>query len=124
MSFIGNVIWLIFGGFFAGIGYILGGILLHLTIIGIPFGRQAIRFGVAIMLPFGKDVINQQGGDNFFALIFNIIWLILFGWELAITHLFFGLIFTITIVGIPFGRKHFQLIPVSLFPFSYTLAKV
>lgn len=56
MSLIGNVIWLVFGGFLAGIMYVIGGVLLHLTIIGIPFGRQAIRFGMSVMLPFGKEV--------------------------------------------------------------------
>ena len=123
MSFIGNVIWLIFGGFFAGIFYIIGGLLLHLTIIGIPFGQKAIRFGTSVMTPFGKDVTKQKGGDSFLAMVFNVIWLVLFGWEIAITHLTAGLILGITIIGIPFARKHFQLIPVSLFPFSYTLDK-
>ena len=123
MSFLGNLIWLIFGGFFAGIIYILGGLVLCVTIIGIPFGIRAMRFGRSIMVPFGKEIKEQQGGDNPLALIFNIIWLIFFGWEIALTHLVSGLILTITIIGIPFGRKHFQLIPVSLFPFTYTLAK-
>lgn len=123
MSLLGNIIWLIFGGFVAGIFYIIGGVLLHLTIIGIPFGRQAIRFGTSVMLPFGKDVVRQEGGDSFLSLVFNVIWLIFFGWEIAIAHLTGGLILAITIIGLPFARKHFQLIPVSLFPFSYTLAK-
>jgi len=122
VSFLGNLLWLIFGGFIAGVGYILGGLLLCLTIIGIPFGRQAMRFGVAMMTPFGKNVREQKGGNNPLALVFNIIWLVLFGWELAITHLVSGIILSITIIGIPFGRQHFQLIPVSLFPFTYTLA--
>lgn len=123
MSLLGNIIWLIFGGFVAGIGYIIGGVLLHITIIGIPLGRQAIRFGVSVMVPFGKEVVRQDRGDSFLSLVFNVIWLIFFGWEIAIAHLISGLILTITIIGIPFGRKHFQLIPVSLFPFSYTLEK-
>jgi uncharacterized membrane protein YccF (DUF307 family) len=75
------------------------------------------------MLPFGKDVVRQEGGDSFLSMIFNVIWLIFFGWEIAIAHLTGGLILAITIIGLPFARKHFQLIPVSLFPFSYTLAK-
>jgi uncharacterized membrane protein YccF (DUF307 family) len=123
LAFLGNVIWLIFGGFAAGVMYIVGGVLLHLTIIGIPFGRQAIRFGMSVMLPFGKDVVRQPRGDSLLSMIFNVIWLILFGWEIALAHLVGGLILAITIIGIPFARKHFQLIPVSLFPFSYTLAR-
>lgn len=124
MSFLGNLIWLIFGGFLAGIGYILGGALLCLTIIGIPFGTKAIRFGMAVMVPFGREITEQKGGNGPFAFVFNIIWLVLFGWELAIAHLVSGLILTITIIGIPFGRKHFQLIPVSLLPFTYTLGEL
>lgn len=124
MSLIGNVIWLVFGGFLAGIMYVIGGVLLHLTIIGIPFGRQAIRFGMSVMLPFGKEVTEQKGGSNPLSLIFNLIWLVLFGWETALTHLTFGAILAITVVGWPFAKKHFQLIPVSLFPFTYTLAPI
>jgi uncharacterized membrane protein YccF (DUF307 family) len=121
MSFIGNLIWLIFGGFLSGIVYIIGGVLLHLTIIGIPFGRQAIRFGTSVMLPFGKEVVQQEGGTGFLSQIFNIVWLVFFGWEIALLHLLHGLLLTITVIGIPFGRKHFQLIPVSLLPFTYTM---
>ena len=121
MSAIGNILWLIFGGFLAGIFYIIGGVLLHLTIIGIPFGRQAIRFGTSVMLPFGKEVQQQQGGNGPLALVFNVIWLVLFGWETALTHLTFGLILAVTVVGLPFAKKHFELIPVSLLPFTYTL---
>ncbi|MEO1444193.1 MAG: YccF domain-containing protein [Chloroflexota bacterium] len=124
MSFLGNLIWLIFGGFFAGIIYILGGLLLCLTIVGIPFGRQAIRFGTSVMLPFGKEVAAQPGGDSFLSTIFNVVWVIFFGWEIALTHLTSGLILAITIIGIPFARKHFQLIPVSLFPFRYTMEDI
>jgi uncharacterized membrane protein YccF (DUF307 family) len=124
MSLIGNIIWLIFGGFLAGLGYIIGGLLLCLTIIGIPFGRKAMRYGLSVMVPFGREPVGQQGGDSPLALIFNIIWLIFFGWEIALAHVTSGLILAITIIGLPFARKHFQLVPVSLFPFSFTLEKI
>ncbi|MCB9418277.1 MAG: YccF domain-containing protein [Ardenticatenaceae bacterium] len=121
MSFIGNIIWLIFGGFLAGLGYILGGLLLCLTIIGIPFGMQSINLGIATMAPFGKDVVAEEHGDGFIRMVFNVIWIVLFGWEIAIAHLTGGLILAVTIVGIPFAKQHFKLIPVALFPFSYSL---
>jgi uncharacterized membrane protein YccF (DUF307 family) len=123
MAFLGNVLWFIFGGFI-GLLYILAGVLLCVTIIGIPFGTKAIQFGIAVMAPFGKKPTRTEGGDSFLALVFNVIWLVLFGWELALAHLTTGLILFITIIGIPFGRKHWELIPVSLFPFSYTMADV
>ena len=123
MSLIGNIIWLIFGGFIAGVGYIIGGLLLCLTIIGIPFGIKAVEFGFMAMLPFGKDVVNVSSGDGCLSMIFNIIWLLLFGWGIALAHAVFGLILGITIIGLPFAVQHFKLIPVALLPFTYKLAK-
>ena len=123
MSLIGNIIWLILGGFIAGVGYIIGGLLLCLTIIGIPFGIKAIEFGFTAMMPFGKDVVNTSSGDGCLPMVFNIIWLIAFGWEIALVHLFFGLLLGVTIIGLPFAIQHFKLIPVALLPFTYKLAR-
>ena len=123
MSLIGNIIWLIFGGFIAGVGYIIGGLLLCLTIIGIPFGIKAVEFGFMAMLPFGKDVVNVSSGDGCLSVAFNIIWLLLFGWGIALAHAVFGVILGVTIIGLPFAVQHFKLIPVALLPFTYKLAK-
>ncbi len=121
MSFLGNLIWLIFGGFLAGLGYILGGLVLCVTIVGIPFGIQSIKLGFATMAPFGKEVSEANNGDGFLRMLFNVLWIVLFGWEIALAHLVGGLILAITVVGLPFARQHFKLIPVALFPFSYSL---
>ncbi len=121
MSLIGNIIWLIFGGFLAGLGYILGGLLVCLTIIGIPFGLKSIQLGIATMAPFGKEVVQEDSNGGCFQLIFTIVWVVLFGWEIAIAHLTGGLLLAITIIGIPFAKQHFKLIPVALFPFIYDL---
>ena len=123
MSFIGNIIWFIFGGFIAGLGYIIGGLALCITIIGIPLGLKAIGFGFTVMTPFGKAVQPTDGGDGCLALVFNIIWLLLFGWEIALVHIAAGLALGITIIGIPFAIQHFKLVPVALFPFSYKLTR-
>jgi len=123
MSLLGNIIWLIFGGFIAGLGYIIGGLLICLTIIGLPLGLKAIRFGLMVMAPFGKTVNQTDGGDGCLALAFNIIWLVLFGWEIALAHIVFGITLGITVIGIPFAMQHFKLVPVALFPFSYALGK-
>lgn len=122
VSLLGNIIWLIFGGLIAGLGYIIAGFLLCLTIIGIPFGLKAIRFGFMALTPFGKSVEANDGGDGCVAVAFNIIWLVLFGWELALVHIAGGIALGITIIGIPFAIQHFKLVPVALFPFSYRLA--
>ena len=121
MSFLGNLIWLIFGGFLAGLGYILGGLVLCITIIGIPFGLQSIKLGAATMFPFGKEVVEKQQGEGFLRMVFNVLWIVIFGWEIAADHLKIGLILAITIIGLPFARQHFKLIPVALFPFTYDL---
>lgn len=121
MSILGNLIWLIFGGFLSGIGYIIGGLLVCLTIVGIPFGKQAIKLGVATMTPFGRDIVVNDKFDSPLSLVFNILWAILFGWEIAVSHLIHGLILAITIIGLPFAKQHFKLIPLALFPFGREL---
>jgi uncharacterized membrane protein YccF (DUF307 family) len=121
MSLFGNVIWLIFGGFLAGIGYILGGFLVCLTIVGIPFGQQAIKLGVATMTPFGREIVPMPEAGSLLNMILNLIWLVGLGWGIALTHLTSGLILAVTIIGLPFALQHFKLIPLALFPFGREL---
>lgn len=118
MTLLGNIIWLIFGGFISGLGYIIGGLTLCLTIIGIPFGIQTIKIGVATMTPFGKANVVREESSSLIVMIFNVIWVIFFGWEIALSHLFHGAILAITIIGLPFAKQHFKLIPMALFPFG------
>jgi uncharacterized membrane protein YccF (DUF307 family) len=121
MSCLGNIIWLIFGGLVVGLGYIIGGLLLCLTIIGIPFGVQSIKLGFAAFAPFGKEVVEGEQANSPLRVVFNIIWLVLFGWEIAIAHLISALVLAITIIGIPFASQHIKLIPLALFPFGRDL---
>lgn len=121
MSIIGNIIWLIFGGFFAGLGYIIGGLLLCLTIIGIPFGVQSIKIGFATFAPFGKEIVEGPHANSPLRLIFNLIWIVLFGWEIAVAHLLGAFLLGITIIGIPFALQHIKLIPLALLPFGRNL---
>jgi len=118
MSLLGNIIWLIFGGFLTGAGYIIGGIALCVTIIGIPFGLQSIKIGVANFTPFGREVRELENANSVTNTIFNMLWLILFGWEIALAHFIHGIILAITIIGLPFAKQHFKLIPLALFPFG------
>jgi len=121
MSLLGNILWLIFGGLLTGLGYILGGIVLCLTIIGIPFGLQSIKLGFAVFAPFGKDLVELDNANGVLNLVFNVIWLLLFGWPIAVAHATSALILAITIIGIPFSIQHLKLIPLSLFPFGRDL---
>ena len=124
MSLIGNIIWLIFGGFVAGLGYIIGGLTICLTIIGIPFGIQSIKIGFASMTPFGKEIVEAENANDSLQTVFNIIWIILFGWEIAIAHLISALILAITIIGLPFAKQHIKLINLALFPFGRALKDI
>ncbi len=121
MSFLGNVIWLVFGGFAAGMGYILGGLATCLTIVGIPFGVQSIKLGVATLTPFGREIVVRPESGGFLEALFNILWAVLFGWEIAVAHLVHAAILALTIVGLPFARQHLKLIPLALFPFGKEL---
>ncbi|NLF63117.1 MAG: YccF domain-containing protein [Chloroflexi bacterium] len=121
MNFLGNLIWLIFGGFVAALGYILGGLALCLTIVGIPFGLQSIRLGLATLAPFGKEVVVEEEREGGLALLFDLIWIVIAGWEIALAHLASALILAITIVGLPFARQHLKLVPVAIFPFQRSL---
>ena len=121
MSCFGNIIWLIFGGFVSGTGYILGGLLTMLTIIGIPFGTQAMKLGIATMSPFGREIIEMEDAGSTLNMVFNILWAILFGWEIAVSHFVHGVVLGITIIGLPFAKQHFKLIPLALFPFGKEL---
>ncbi|MGF1566574.1 MAG: YccF domain-containing protein [Nodosilinea sp.] len=124
MSLLGNIIWLVFGGFLAGLGYILGGLLLCLTIIGIPLGLQAIKLGGATMTPFGRKIVEDQNPNTVLKTIFNIIWIVLFGWEIALAHLFHAALLAITIIGLPFAKQHIKLITLALFPFGRDFQKI
>lgn len=121
MSCLGNLVWLVFGGFFAGIGYILGGLLVSLTIVGIPFGQQAFKLGVATLAPFGRELILSDQASEPLYITLNIIWAILFGWEIAVAHLVSALLLAISIVGIPFAKQHMKLLPIALAPFGREL---
>ena len=115
MSFIGNVIWFLLGGFILGLGWIIVGIFWCCTIIGIPLGLQCFKIAGLAMCPFGKKVMNN---GKPMAFLLNIIWICISGVELAVAHGIIGLLFCITIIGIPFGKQHFKLAQVALMPFG------
>lgn len=121
MRFLGNLIWLVFGGLIVAAGYILGGLALCITIIGIPFGIQSIKLGVASLTPFGKELSTDAKAGGLLYVLFNLAWLILFGWEIAVVHLTSAAILALTVVGIPFALQHIKLIPLALFPFGMHL---
>jgi uncharacterized membrane protein YccF (DUF307 family) len=121
MNFIGNIIWLIFGGFLAALGYIVGGFVLCITVIGIPWGMQCFKIASLVLWPFGKKVVSSYSGSGCLSTLCNIIWLICGGFYTAIIHLIFAAILFITIIGIPFARQHLKLGELSLMPFGKSI---
>lgn len=118
MNLIGNVLWFVLGGFIAALIYALVGLLMCLTIIGIPFGLQLFKFAGYALWPFGRRVVSKPDDGGCLSLFMNALWLVLGWWELALTHATFGLILCVTIVGIPFGVQHFKMALLSVFPFG------
>ena len=118
MATIGNILWFILGGFLAVLGYAIGGVLMCLTIVGIPFGVQAFKLAGAVFAPFGKKVVERDNAGGCVSVVLNIIWILLPGLELAITHLVLAALLAVTLVGIPFALQHVKLIPLALMPFG------
>lgn len=117
MNFLGNLLWLLLGGLVCGLLYIGGGVLMCLTLIGIPFGIKIIRLGFFAFCPFGKEVVMNPA-DGCLSTFFNILWVFAGWWEIALLHVVFGVVLCITIIGIPFGKQHFKIARYSLFPFG------
>jgi len=115
MRMLGNIFWIIFGGFLSALGWIVAGCLWCITIVGIPIGKQCFKLCSISLNPFGKEVEYGGGAVSF---IVNILWIIFSGIELAITNLALGAILCVTIVGIPFGMQFFKIAKLSLMPFG------
>jgi uncharacterized membrane protein YccF (DUF307 family) len=118
MRLLGNLIWLVFGGIFIAIEYFISSVLLMITIIGIPFGLQTLKLASLALWPFGRSSVFTESATGCLATIMNIIWLLIGGIWIALSHAFFGLFFFITIIGIPFGKQHFKLASIALSPFG------
>ena len=118
MNTLGNLIWVIFGGFIIFLEYLIGGLLLCLTIVGIPFGLQTLKLAQMALWPFGKRIEYMDYAPGCLSTLLNILWLIFAGIPIVLTHLLFGVLFAITIIGIPFARQHFKLMSLALTPFG------
>ncbi len=121
MSAIGNVLWVFFGGgIILFLEYLIGGVILCLTIVGIPFGVQCVKLSLLALLPFGKEVVHTPSASGCVSVFLNVLWALVAGLPIAVTHLVFGLLWAITIVGIPFAKQHMKLAGFALTPFGHT----
>ncbi len=121
MNLLLNIIWIVFGGLMIAIEYAISSVLMMITIIGIPFGLQTLKLAALALWPFGSQIVDNGWPSGCLAGIMNVIWWFVGGFVIAITHLGWGLLFCITIIGIPFGLQHFKLMKLALFPFGNTV---
>ena len=118
MKFIGNLLWIIFGGLLISLYYALIGLLFCITIVGIPFGMQLFKMAGLALWPFGHDVTPGPNDTGCLSILMNIIWIVFGGIEIALMHVGLGIAFCITIIGIPFGTQHFKMALLALMPFG------
>jgi len=118
MRVFGNLIWLIFGGIIIAIEYFIGSIILMITIVGIPFGIQTLKMAALALWPFGRETRVHDRASGCLYILMNVIWLLTGGLWIAATHVLFGVLLCITIIGIPFGLQHFKLTAIALSPFG------
>jgi uncharacterized membrane protein YccF (DUF307 family) len=122
MKLLGNIIWLIFGGIIIAVEYLLAGLVLIVTIVGIPFGLQALKLAMLALWPFGSKVTDSGSSGGCLSVLMNIIWILIGGIWISLTHLAFGLLLCITIIGIPFGMQHFKMAGLALTPFGKSIS--
>lgn len=113
---LGNIVWWIFGGLATALEYFTAGLIFCITIIGIPIGLQAFKMGLVMLFPFGSKV--SPSSRNPIGLLGNIVWALLAGIWIAVSHFLIGILLYITIVGIPWGQKHFKFAKVAMAPFG------
>ncbi len=123
MTLILNILWFILGGFVAGLGWLVAGVLLAITVVGLPWSQAAFRIGLFSFFPFGKRVVERRDvtgrediGTGDLGLLLNVIWFLLGGWYIALVHVLIGAAQCLTIIGIPFGIQHFKLAVIALAP--------
>jgi len=122
MSFLGNLLWIfVGGGGFIALGYLIGGLLLCLTVVGIPFGLQCIKLALLGLAPFGHDVKRGRPAQGVLAVLMNVLWVVVGGFWIGVIHLAFGILCAITIIGIPFARQHMKMASLALMPFGASI---
>jgi uncharacterized membrane protein YccF (DUF307 family) len=113
-----NILWLVLAGIWLAIGYVVAGLLLCITIIGIPFGWQSFKLAGYALWPFGRTLVPSQTRHKGLSVVANILWFILAGWWLALVHLLAGALLCLTIIGIPLGIASIKMAGAALVPFG------
>lgn len=123
MRTLGNVLWFILAGWWLALAYVIAGVIACILIITIPFGIASFRLASYVLWPFGRRT-EFRADFGVLAVIGNILWIVLLGWELAIGHLIAGLLLCLTIVGIPFGIACWKMVPLAFLPLGQRIVPV
>ena len=118
MRIVLNILWLVLSGIWMAIAYVIAGVILCITIIGIPFGKQSFKLAGYALWPFGRALVPSTERHKGLSVIGNILWFVLAGWWLALGHLITGILLCITIIGIPLGVASFKMAGAALVPFG------
>jgi len=118
-----NVIWLVFAGFWLAAGYLLAAILLAITIVGLPFAKQALKLARYALWPFGWALVQSPTRLRTLSAVGNVLWFVLAGWWLALLHVASGIALCLTIIGIPLGIADFKMAGAALVPFGRTVVR-
>ena len=113
-----NVLWLLLGGVVTALEYLVASLLMMFTVVGIPFGLQTLKLAGLALWPFGKRVVAGERSSGCLHVLFNVVWILVGGVWIALSHLAFGALLCLTVVGIPFGLQHFKLAALALTPFG------
>jgi len=124
MNVLGNILWIVLGGFVVFILYLFGSLVLVITIVGIPAGIETFKLSTLALFPFGKQVKAGERASGCIYVAMNIIWILVAGIELAATHLALAVLFGITIIGIPFALQHLKLARLAIMPFGHDIVSV
>lgn len=124
MRTLGNLIWFIFGGLWLAIGYAIVGIICFVLIVTIPFGIQAFKLAGFVVWPFGRVVVQRERVMSGWAILGNVIWIIVAGIWMAIAHIVTGIVQCLTIIGIPLGLANFKLVPLAIAPFGREVVSI
>ena len=123
VSLLLNILWIVFGGFWMALAWVIAGVIMAITIIGLPWARAAFNIASYTLLPFGRKAVSRAEhlgahdiGTGAFGLLGNIVWLVLAGWWLALGHLLTAILLAVTIIGIPFAWAHLKLAGIALWP--------
>jgi uncharacterized membrane protein YccF (DUF307 family) len=121
LSLLGNILWIGLGGWLICLEYLVGGVALCLTIVGIPFGLQCFKLGILSLFPFGERVVVTRVEPGCLTMLLNAVWLLVAGIWIALTHIVLAIALAVTIIGIPFAIQHVKLAEISLTPFGKSM---